>query len=420
MHPILTSIFRQVTKQRLLILLCLSVPFILESIWHTSSKKIPRPDISLDAPFVTQCVEPDTAAPRENATAMMLARNEDIHGAKQAIESWEQQFNRFFHYPVVFFNDKPWSRYFIEELSAVASGPVSFETVPRSMWDYPEFIDREAAKQSIKEQGKMDLLNAGRESYHHMCRFYSGLFYDHPALQKYEYFWRIEPEVMFQCAIPYDPFRKMREEGKKYGYAIALWEVGDTSPSLFRAVADYKDDKDLPSNSLWGAMVDTSWAPWPVRKLLAHLAQHRDSQGDKWNHCHFWSNFEIASMSFFRSQEYRDLFDYLDHKGGFYFERWGDAPVHSLAVALFLRPEEIHCFEDLGYGHPPFWACPQNAWKGQLLESESLGAPFNLSTEREDGMGCRCSCFEDDENTNFNGFCFDKFDKALKAKAAWW
>jgi len=124
-------------------------------------------------------------------------------------------------------------------------------------------------------------------------------------------------------------------------------------------------------------MVDASWAPWPLRKLLASMLPHRDGNGDTWNHCHFWSNFEIADFAFFRSKEYRDFFDYLDQLGGFYFERWGDSPVHSLAAALFLGPAEIHRFDDIGYSHPQFWTCPQNAWKGQMLDSESLGPPIS-------------------------------------------
>jgi len=44
-------------------------------------------------------------------------------------------------------------------------------------------------------------------------------------------------------------------------------------------------------------------------------------------------------------------FDYLDHKGGFFYERWGDAPVHSIAASLFLPKRDIHFFNDLGYYH---------------------------------------------------------------------
>ncbi|RUP45559.1 nucleotide-diphospho-sugar transferase [Jimgerdemannia flammicorona] len=39
--------------------------------------------------------------------------------------------------------------------------------------------------------------------------------------------------------------------------------------------------------------------------------------------------------------------------------RWGDAPVHSIAAAIFLDPSEIHFFNDIGYRHNPFMHCPQ-------------------------------------------------------------
>lgn len=37
--------------------------------------------------------------------------------------------------------------------------------------------------------------------------------------------------------------------------------------------------------------------------------------------CHFWSNFEIGRLSFFRSEAYRSLFAHLDAAGGFFYER---------------------------------------------------------------------------------------------------
>lgn len=44
-----------------------------------------------------------------------------------------------------------------------------------------------------------------------------------------------------------------------------------------------------------------------------------------------------------------DYFNYLDKAGGFFYERWGDAPVHSIAAALFLKKEELHFFNEIGY-----------------------------------------------------------------------
>jgi alpha 1,2-mannosyltransferase len=38
--------------------------------------------------------------------------------------------------------------------------------------------------------------------------------------------------------------------------------------------------------------------------------------------------------------------------------RWGDAPVHSIAAALFLKKHQIHFFNEIGYRHEPFMHCP--------------------------------------------------------------
>ena len=49
-----------------------------------------------------------------------------------------------------------------------------------------------------------------------------------------------------------------------------------------------------------------------------------------------------------------DFFEHLDKAGGFYYERWGDAPVHSIGAALLARKDQIHFFSDIGYRHEPF------------------------------------------------------------------
>lgn len=71
-----------------------------------------------------------------------------------------------------------------------------------------------------------------------------------------------------------------------------------------------------------------------------------------------WSNFEIGNLDWLRSQAYVDFFESLDKDGGFFYERWGDAPVHSIAAALMLKKEQIHFFNDIAYYHVPFTHCP--------------------------------------------------------------
>lgn len=73
---------------------------------------------------------------------------------------------------------------------------------------------------------------------------------------------------------------------------------------------------------------------------------------------HQWSNFEIGNLNWLRSKPYLDYFETLDKEGGFFYERWGDAPVHSIAAGLMLKKEEIHFFNDIAYWHVPFTHCP--------------------------------------------------------------
>lgn len=99
-------------------------------------------------------------------------------------------------------------------------------------------------------------------------------------------------------------------------------------------------------------------------------------------------------MDFYRSKEYRDFFQFLDEDGGFYHERWGDAPIHSLAAALFLRPDQVHHFADFGYVHRPFQYCT-HAPTEEAFKRGELVPDFDVRDVREaeeKEIGCNCNC----------------------------
>lgn len=407
---------RRFRRTRILALSALLL-YSLDLISHLLAFRVVPPTKPLDVPFATDCVlqnygdasatdldgqsdwlggSSNASISRENATILILARNSDLEGVLSSIRSLEQQWNSRFHYPIVFLNDEPWNANFMTAVQRVTESELTFEEIPTAMWSWPQNadgsdkVDREEAAQSWKQMEAAGLPYVTQESYHHMCRFFSGFFFDHPALAKYRYYWRVEPDVSFTCRVPYDPFREMRRNEKVYGYTLALWEIGSTCPSLFRTTTAYKEANGIPSSSLWLSTIDPSWAPLPLRWFLLsipRLSHSRDRYGDAWSFCHFWSNFEIADMEFFRSDDYRSYFAALESAGGFYTERWGDAPVHSLALALFAKPDQVHHFEDIGYSHPPFQHCPP------------------------EGVGCQCEC--DPAVGKVPSTCLDKLRKGL-------
>lgn len=147
---------------------------VLEITLHVFRFRVPVPHRELDTPFYTTCQEPEVNLPRENAAIVMLARNEEVEAARHSVESLERHFNRWFKYPIVFLNDDPWDDHFIQTLNATTSAETFFDYVPKKEWLFPEWMDQEDARASIKAQGERGILYAGKETYHHMCRFFSG------------------------------------------------------------------------------------------------------------------------------------------------------------------------------------------------------------------------------------------------------
>ena len=40
-------------------------------------------------------------------------------------------------------------------------------------------------------------------------------------------------------------------------------------------------------------------------------------------------------------------------------QRWGDAPVHSIAAALIASKDQMQFFDEIGYEHNPYTHCPR-------------------------------------------------------------
>lgn len=287
---------------------------------------------------------------KENACIFILCRNSDIAGLKGTIESFENHFNRKYKYPYVVVNNKEFTEEFKERFRKLTENSVEFGKVPEEHWSYPIWIDKERAAISRRNLQSENIIYGGSESYRHMCRYFSGFFFIHPLVLKYRYYWRIEPDTKIHCDINYDVFEFMRVNNKKYGFTITLHEYPQTIPSLWATVQRFV------------STYNTFYKEGAFWSLLHPMNLHRfitDEMYTRYNMCHFWSNFEIGDFSFFRSKKYRIFFDYLDRSGGFFYERWGDAPVHSIASSIFLSKDEIHYFEDIGYTHPPFTHCPK-------------------------------------------------------------
>ena len=172
----------------------------------------------------------------------------------------------------------------------------------------------------------------------------------------------------------------MKDNELIYGFNMAILDDARSFPSLWqrtRAFLGAHPEHVHPQS-------DPSW-------LLdtATLAQD-------YNNCQFFSNFEIGSLDFFRSEAYQAYFDWLDHSGGFFYERFGDAPIHTLAVSLLAPKGKSWFFRDIGYEHDINRHCPPSRPIDHLYdEAQAVNAS---ESELRSNELCDCDPTPLDEN----------------------
>ncbi|CAD6445850.1 4e03c49d-b5b0-4125-8f9c-58645fc918c0 [Sclerotinia trifoliorum] len=271
--------------------------------------------------------------PRPKAALISLVRNSELEGMQQSMRQLEARWNHKYLYPWIFFNDEPFSEEFMAGTRNLTGAECFYEVVPEEFWSLPDWVDEGRFMNSLDYLGT---IGVGKG-------------------------WMVH----FFCNINYDIFRFMRDNQLKYGFNMNILDDARSFPSLWsktRAFATAHPELLHPE-------ADLNW-------LL---------DGGEYNNCQFFSNFEIGSLRFWRGDDDRHVekgkkgkkgahekyFNYLDHTGGFYYERWGDAPVHTLSVAMFLAKKEVWYFRDVGYRHGINSVCPRE--RGSCACEEGAG-----------------------------------------------
>ena len=287
------------------------------------------------------------------ATILSLVMNKDLKELVESIKQLEEKFNSKFNYPYTFLNDQDFSEEFKDTILHLLpkEREVRFGKIDPEDWNIPDTVDKDQYKHGVELLDSEGVSYATKESYHNMCRFYSRTFYKHPLLKDIKYAWRLEPGVKFYCDIDYDVFKFMEDQNKVYGFVLNLYDSPQSVKTLWRDTLDFLKENPEYIN-------EQGSFDW-IKENMQKPVNFNITEG--YSTCHFWTNFEITNLDFLRAEPYERYMDYLESKGGFYYERWGDAPVRSLALGLFADKSQIHWFRDIGYNHFPYTNCPNSA-----------------------------------------------------------
>jgi len=156
-----------------------------------------------------------------------------------------------------------------------------------------------------------------------MCRFHSNLVYRQPIVAALDYALRLDDDSLISQPITRDLFKFARDRRIVYGYRSVDKEYDECVVGLKTAVDRYIEREKL--------------VPQPQQNLTVNTI--------------FFNNFELSAMELWMSEQYRKYIDYIDRTGGIYFHRWGDAPIKTVAVSLFVPVSKVYRFTDVAYMH---------------------------------------------------------------------
>lgn len=135
---------------------------------------------------------------KPNAVIFILLPPSRIHQTLLALRNVEDRFNHRLQYPYVLFTvsgeESQISSTDRLKIDHITNGRTTWAVVPRSMWDPPSWADQDEIDKGLESIG----FTMG---YRSMCRFYSAFFWKHPALEGYEWFWRLDTDIEFHCDI---------------------------------------------------------------------------------------------------------------------------------------------------------------------------------------------------------------------------
>ena len=240
------------------------------------------------------------------------SRKSNLHAILKSVDKF---FNNRYKYPIVIFHERESPPFDKEAVKSMTKSALFFQEVNFEM---PYSVN----KSLVPKFATCNTLNS--IGYRHMCRFHAKGVFELDILKVLQYIWRLDDDSLLTRPIRYDLFRYMEGHNVQYAYHFVASESRMCIQGLWETV-----DKYIASNHTGMTKAYASW--------------NRDTI--------YFNNFEMSNISIWFSESYRDFVDYIDRTGHIYYTRWGDAPIKTIAVNLFVPEDGIYYFKDVGYLH---------------------------------------------------------------------
>lgn len=193
--------------------------------------------------------------------------------------------------------------------------------------------------QFSNEYASMKLEHNFPISYLHMCRFFTLMIFNHPVMNLFSAFLRLDSHsYIFSPAMIDDPFELM--EAKQLEYAFIMTNI----------------ESSRYDRGLW-PFFERFLRRYCLKKSSTIKAIQTSLLGD-YSEDIIFTNFALTNVSLWKENKLIQSFlNSIDLDGGIYRYRWGDAPIHTLTLAQFVDPSKIARLRYFGYWHRREYVC---------------------------------------------------------------
>lgn len=261
---------------------------------------------------------------RENGVIVYLTQDTDVNKTylKTSLYFLFKYFNGKFKYPVKIFHTADYSDKskvdIIKGVRGEYSKLVEFVQIHADDFTVPRSIDMERLNASIQSPPVAWWRTCG---YRLMCRFYSMLV--HKYLTKYEYYMRLDDDSFIEEDIAVDLFRYMKHKEYTYAYNMINIDCNVCTSGMHKNVTDYIATRKIT----------------PKNNVNDYWIFHNGHASPRI----FFNNYHISRVDFWSSADVKDFLDHIDSTGNIFYSRWGDAPIQTMALALFCPRDKLWC-----------------------------------------------------------------------------
>ena len=160
-------------------------------------------------------------------------------------------------------------------------------------------------------------------NYRHMSRYAAWDLFQEPVFDHFDYVVKLDTDAIFTDAFDggRDPVDELHQRRMRFAFWFQYQDVSYVTRGLEAAIHEFLAVEKI----------------LPLTPRVIFAADEKSS----YMNTNFYGCFWIAQLSFFRSGDYKRLFNHFDAKDGFYLYRWDEQKLYAIAAALFMRQSDI-------------------------------------------------------------------------------